>query len=249
MKRPSTKADIEVDRVMRASFRRVEAAVRYRRWILDQARPYLGQRVLEIGCGVGNITADLLDRERVVAVDIESEYLNELERRLGPRPNLRTLDVDLEDPLLVERVKAEALDCALLLNVLEHIENDKAALSNLARALAPRATVVLQVPAHHWLYGESDRCLGHKRRYSVSHLGRVMRSAGLTVERIWQFNALGVLGWFVSGRLRKEPMFSERQLLVYENLVPLLRLIEPARGVRLGLSIMAVGRTSERSQT
>lgn len=233
----------KVDRTMRASFRRVEAAVRYRRWVLDQIRPWLGQRLLEIGCGVGNITADLLDRKRVVAVDIEPAYLFELERRLGSRPNLRTLEIGLEDNRLVEQVETEKLDSALLLNVLEHIEHDVAALENLSRALSPSAVVVLQVPAHGWLYGESDRSLGHIRRYGVRELRQAMLDAGLTVERIWQFNALGVLGWFVSGRLRREPMFSEGQLRVYETLVPLLRLIEPSQGVPLGLSIMAIGRT------
>lgn len=245
----SSRTDRDVDRTMRASFMRVEQAVRYRRWVLDQVRPWLGQRILEIGCGVGNITTDLLDRKRVVAIDIEGAYLQELGRRLGPRPNLRLLEIGLDEEGLVEQVEAEELDSALLLNVLEHIEHDVAALENLSRALTPGAMVILQVPAHRWLYGESDRSLGHIRRYGVEDLRLAMLDAGLTVERIWQFNALGVLGWFVSGRLRREPMFSERQLRLYETLVPLLRLIEPWQGVPLGLSIMAVGRTPSSIQT
>jgi SAM-dependent methyltransferase len=235
----------EIDRTMRASFRRVEQAARYRSWVLDHVRPWLGQRVLEVGCGVGHITASLLDLDRVVAVDVEPAYLRELEARLGPHSNLRTLRAGAEEERLVEEVAGEALDSALVLNVLEHVDDDVAALSNLSRALEPGARIVLQVPAHEWLFGEADRALGHRRRYDAGRLRRVMLEAALDIERIWQFNALGVVGWLVSGKIRREPMFSERTLAVYEALIPVLRRLEPARGVPLGLSFMAVGRTSE----
>jgi SAM-dependent methyltransferase len=179
----------------------------------------------------------------VVAADVEPAYLAELARRLGPRPNLRLLRLALEDERLAAELVGEALDSALLLNVLEHVRDDVGALRNLAAALRPGSRVVIQVPAHGWLYGEADRALGHVRRYGEAGLRRTMAAAGLAVERAWQFNALGVLGWFVSGRLRREPMFSSFQLAVYEALVPAQRRLEPGRGVPLGLALMAVGRT------
>ncbi len=234
-----------IDRTLRESFLRVERAVRYRSWILDQVRPFLGARVLEIGCGVGNITADLLDRDRVVAIDLEAAYLDKLQRRIGPRSNLRTLHVPFGDERLVDAVAYERLDSALLINVLEHINGDVAALRSLCRALEPGSKVVIQVPAHGWLFGEADRALGHVRRYGPDELRACMIAAGLIPMRLWQFNALGVLGWFISSTVRREPMFSELQLLVYEALVPIQRALEPKAGVPLGLSIMAIGRTPE----
>ncbi len=235
-----------IDLTMKASFRRVEKAVRYRRWVLDQASPHLGKRILEVGAGVGNITADLLvSSDRVVALDVSEVYLRELQRRLGPTSDaLRTLVLSLDDGGLSQALAEEKLESALLLNVLEHIEDEQRALRNLSRALVSGASVVIQVPAHGWLYGEADRALGHVRRYSPASLEDALYRSGLTLERIWQFNTLGVAGWFVSGRLRRETMFSELQLLVYEALVPLQRLVEPIRGVPLGLSLTAVARTS-----
>lgn len=235
---------INIDQTLRASFERVEQAVRYRRWVLDQARPVLGQRVLEVGCGVGNFTADLLDRERVVALEPVDGYLRELHRRLGEPSSLRTVLGGLEDRELLLGLTEERLDSALLLNVLEHVTDDVGGLRNLAEMLEPGARIVIQVPAHEWLYGSADRALGHHRRYQPAHLRQVIDRAGLELQQLWQFNALGVLGWFVSGRLRREPMFSARQLNIYEAVVPLLRLLEPADGVPVGLSVMAVARVA-----
>lgn len=217
--------------------------MRYRRWVLDEVRPWLGPRLLEVGCGIGLLTEHLLDRDRVVAIDVEAAYLRDLEARLGPHPNLRTLRCPLEHHGLADGLSDESLDSALLLNVLEHIRDDARALRNLVKVLNPGATVVVQVPAHRFLYGETDRALGHVRRYDATELARTFEAAGLHLDRLWQRNLLGVAGWFVSSRLRREPMFSARALSVYETLLPLQRLLEPTGGVRLGLSIMAVART------
>lgn len=209
---------------------------------MSQVRPWLGRRVLEVGCGVGNVTADLLTLERVVAIDVEPAYLDELHRRLGRPDNLRTEEMAVEDQALLE-LADEALDCAVMLNVLEHIDDDVGALRNLGRVLKPGSPVVVQVPAHRWLYGASDEALGHIRRYDRAELGATFAAAGLGLEKIWQLNALGVLGWLVSGRLLRQTMFPESQLRVYEAMMPLIRRLEPASGVPLGLSLIAVGLT------
>lgn len=229
---------------LRESFGRVEAAPRYRRWILDQVRPHLGRRLLEVGCGVGNFTAELLDLDRVVALDLEAAYVAELERRLGPHPALRTVVSSATRPELPARLAGEQLDCALALNVLEHVEDDVGALRTVARCLRPGSAVVVQVPAHPWLSGTMDRALGHLRRYGPGRLGRTLLAAGLSPERVWQWNLCGVPGWLLNGRLLGVPMFSAAQLRLYEAAVPLLRRLEPAGGTPLGLSLMAVARTA-----
>jgi SAM-dependent methyltransferase len=226
---------------MRLSFERVAQASRYRSWLLDLVRPWLGQRLLEIGCGVGNFTAELCDRERLVAVDYDDTFLHELTQLVGPRSALRRLAVDVTDgPALVQSLAEERLDSAVALNVLEHLGDDAAVLANVAHVLAPGSTIVLQVPAHQWLYGRTDEALGHCRRYNEPMVRELARKVGLHVEKVWQINMLGVLGWLVSSRWRQQRMFSRRQLKLYESLVPLQRWLEPADGVPLGLSVMAV---------
>src|SRR5262245_5785566 len=68
------------------------------RWILQQFRPYLGARVLEAGCGIGNFTELLLDRERLICVDNDPLYVEMANWRLGHLENIRTLERDLADP-------------------------------------------------------------------------------------------------------------------------------------------------------
>ena len=209
--------------------------------MLFRSRPWLGQRLLEIGCGVGNFTAELCDRERLVAVDFDETFLHELNQRVGPRLALRTVVADVTDgPALVQSLADEALDSALALNVFEHLADDAEVLTNVAQVLAPGSTIVLQVPAHQWLFGRTDKALGHCRRYNEPMVRELAGKAGLYVEKIWQINMLGVLGWLVSSRWRQQRMFSQRQLRLYESLVPLQRRLEPADGVPLGLSVMAV---------
>jgi len=236
-------AATDIDETLRESFARVEQARRYRRWILDQVRPHLGERLLEVGCGVGAMTAELLDRQRVVAVDVEPAYIEELRRRLGEREGLRA------EAVAVERLGSaglgeEHLDSAVLLNVLEHVDDDVAALRAVRGVLRPGGKVVVQVPAHGWLYGSMDAALGHRRRYGRASLDASFRAAGLEPERLWEFNLLGVLGWALNGKVLRKKMFSSLQLTAYEALAPIWRALEPGGGVPVGLSVMGVARVA-----
>src|SRR2546422_815647 len=77
------------DQVGAATLERMAAAPRYNRWMFDRLRPWVGRRVLEIGAGIGNMSALLVDRERVVLTDTERYYLDRLRQRFGPRRAVR----------------------------------------------------------------------------------------------------------------------------------------------------------------
>src|SRR4051812_669837 len=91
------------------------------KWILQQFRSFLGARVLEAGCGIGNFTELLLDRQRLVCVDNDPLYVEMLNWRLGHLENVRTIEFDLSDAAAYAEVKREAVDTIVCLNVLEHI--------------------------------------------------------------------------------------------------------------------------------
>src|SRR5207244_5733096 len=74
-----------VDQVGAATLERMAAAPRYNRWMFDRLRPWVGRRVLEVGAGIGNMSAFLVDRERLVLTDTEPYYLARLRERLGAR--------------------------------------------------------------------------------------------------------------------------------------------------------------------
>src|SRR5205809_1939320 len=107
------------------------------RWILAQFRDYVGQRVLEAGCGIGNFTELLLDRERLICVDNDPLYVEMLNWRLGHLENVSTLQFDLADIHGYERLTSERIDTIVCLNVLEHIAPDEQVLRGYHDLLQP----------------------------------------------------------------------------------------------------------------
>jgi SAM-dependent methyltransferase len=138
------------------------------------------------------------------------------------------------------RVAPERPDTVISLNVLEHIERDEDVLREFYAALIPGGHAVVLVPAHPWLYSACDRTLGHFRRYTPNELTTKFRAAGFEVVASGQFNRLGVLGWWVSGKLGKQEL-SPIQMRAYEFLLPLAKLMDKLR-VGPGLSLIVVGR-------
>jgi hypothetical protein len=125
--------------------------------------------------------------------------------------------------------------------VLEHIEDDRAALEALRKLLVPGGRIVLIVPALHALYGSIDRAIGHHRRYTRREVTAVLSAAGLEVEHVSYFNLLGVPGWFLNARILQRRTIPGLQARLNDRLVPLLR-IERRFRPPLGMSLLAVGR-------
>src|SRR5205807_1173852 len=142
------------------------AAPRFNRWMADTVRPFLGNSVMEMGAGIGNLSALLWShRKRYIASDIDPEHLAHLRARFEHRPAVQVISADLahfEDLAPYEN----ELDSVLCLNVLEHVEDDRAALLNMFSVLRPGGKAIVLVPEGMSVYGTLDEVLGHHRRYS-----------------------------------------------------------------------------------
>src|SRR3954452_7744006 len=138
--------------------RNAEAA-NYQTWLYDLAAPHLGATCLEIGSGRGDLTAHLAQGRTLVATDVSEQFVGLLEDRFAGTSNVSVaqLDMDTFEP-------HEQYDSIVMMNVLEHIEDDEAALKTLRRALNPGGRIVLYVPAFMLLYSDFDREIGHYRR-------------------------------------------------------------------------------------
>jgi glycosyltransferase involved in cell wall biosynthesis len=219
---------------------RLNGAERYNRWMFRQLAPHLGQRVLEIGSGIGTLTRYLVGRELVLATDLEPRYLrilsNTFERHT--RVQVRPLDLAAFDPAELAPYR---LDTVVCLNVLEHVEDDRAALRRMYESLVPGGRVVVLVPAHRALYGAIDRAIHHYRRYERDELAARLAEAGFAVERADFFNRFGVAGWYLNSVLLRRTSVPGFQLRVQNLLVPLLR-AESRLRLPFGLSLVAVGR-------
>jgi SAM-dependent methyltransferase len=172
--------------------------------------------------------------------DTDQEYRGELRRRFAAEPAVEVEALTLPDPRAAERFRRYRLDTVVAFNVLEHIEQDVAALRSIADMLAQGGRAVVLVPAFQSLYGTLDVELGHCRRYTRRSLAAAMTGAGLTVERVFYFNFAGALGWWLSARVRRQPRIPERQLRIFDALVPMLRL-EDRLPLPLGQSVIGLG--------
>ncbi len=211
---------------------------RFNRWIADAIRPWVGRHVLELGSGLGNITLKLLPRDRYTASDTDPLHLDYLRNRFGDYQRVDIRDLDLEVPGDFDDLEGR-YDTAVCLNVLEHVEQDGLALENIYRTLAPGGRVLVLVPAHPWLYGTLDRVLDHHRRYSRRELRTRFEAAGFEVDRVFSFNRVGSIPWFVNARVLRRRRLGRIQLKVFDTLVWFWRLLDPILPLP-GLSLVVV---------
>jgi SAM-dependent methyltransferase len=201
-------------------------ANRFNRWMADVVSPYLGESVLELGAGMGNLSRLLSPRKRrYIATDIDEEHLSRLRFRLQHRPNLETAICDLMRPEHFEPFRGQ-MDSVVCLNVVEHIQDDLQGLSNIYSTLRPGGRAVVLVPQGQGVYGTLDEVLGHFQRYSSNELETKMTKVGFRVERVLEFNRITYPGWFVNGRIFRKRSFSRFQLSIFDALVPLWRKID-----------------------
>jgi SAM-dependent methyltransferase len=219
-------------------------APRYRDWIFSMASPYLGSRVLEVGAGSGTIFECLVEREFAVALEIDPGLVSELERRFNARLNIKVVQGNVNDPAIVERLRALRIDSALSFNVLEHIEDDASALRSIASVLDPGACLAVLVPAFPGIFGAMDRGVGHVRRYRRHELVTKMESAGFAVAEARYVNMPGYFAWFVNGRVLRSsaPAGGPRLVAFYDKtVVPITRLLEKVVDPPFGQSLFVAG--------
>ena len=141
-----------------------------------------GPRVLNAGAGTGSFSLRLAENGfDVTSVDASSAAVEVLRRRVPG-------EVAQADVTTLPFADA-AFDAAVLGEVLEHVEDDRGALGEVARVLRPGGVLAVSVPAGPNRFGPSDRWAGHVRRYSRPELLGACEAGGFTVERCraWGF--------------------------------------------------------------
>lgn len=203
---------------------RLNRAPRFTQWMADVIRPYVGQKVLEIGAGTGNLTAQLIPRTLYWATDINPLYLMYLENVGRNRPYMRVGFTDGEKQETYPQ--EQGFDTVICLNVVEHLSNDVGALLNIRAALENGGRAIILVPCGPGLYGTLDEVLGHYRRYTRKTLEEVVTKAGFMLEHMLEFNRVGVIAWWLNGRVLRRRTFGLWQIKVLNLLTPVFRLID-----------------------
>lgn len=212
----------------------------YNRWVCDSFTEYItGRSVLEVGCGIGNLTRRFMEHcSRIVGIDTSDLFIRHLKIDF---PEMEIYNFDISD----ERVRTLAeknIDAVIAINVLEHVKEDEKALRNMCAIVKPGGRLLLFVPALSWLYGSLDENAAHYRRYDRDELVRKVENTGFTVEKTFFSNFIGIFGWFLNGRILKRKSFPIMQPILFDKLVPTLAKLEKLFRPSLGMNLILIAR-------
>jgi len=216
-------------------------AKNYFRWQYNIVEPYLGARVVEIGCGIGNFT-ELLKRRplQILGLDIDANCIAAHNLRFAGHDRIEARQFDALGGD-VREITPFAADTIVCLNVLEHISDDVGALRSMHSILQPGGKACLIVPAFEALRGPIDEHLGHYRRYTKRSLSDAATAAGFGVHEIRYMNIVGMAGWWLNARVLKREAQSKAQVAFFDSLVvPILSRLEAIAAPPLGQNVFAV---------
>ncbi|WP_447983292.1 class I SAM-dependent methyltransferase [Nitrospira sp. Nam74] len=215
-------------------------AINWKSYIGSQIRSYLLGDVLEVGAGIGATTRFLRGPGQSRWTCLEPDPA--LARALIRDAKLAQLECDVVLGSLQNLNPRLTFDSILYIDVLEHIEDDRAELVTAAAHLKPNGTLIVLAPAHQFLFSPFDRAVGHFRRYNKKSLQALMPQ-GLKVERHLYMDSIGAIASFGNRMLLKSGTPGTLQIRFWDGvLVPLSRVIDPLLRYSIGKSILAVWR-------
>jgi len=203
---------------------RLNRAPRFTRWMADVIQPYLGERVLEIGAGIANMSVHLMPRPVYWATDVNPFYLEKLNSLRATRPYMQVGYVDAAD--FATYPTEQRFDTIVCFNVVEHIPDDLGTLRNIWDALEAGGRAIILVPFGPKLYGSLDEVLGHCRRYTEEQLIELAQRAGFSVETVLKFNRPGTVAWWLNGKILHRRTFGLGQIRILNVLTPIFRLMD-----------------------
>jgi SAM-dependent methyltransferase len=231
--------DLYVEPYGRAFLNNLTGTPQYLSWLARVVRPYIGDTVLELGAGIGNITARLMSRKLLyVATEKDPLYLHALGNRFLRTPNVSVLKLDPERPQDYQDAGGP-FDTVLCVNVLEYVDDPAAVVRSAAGVLKPGGSLVVLAPQGQALYGTLDQTLGHRRRFSGGQLRALLEKAGFTVAGMRQLNRIGALGWWFYGKLLRRRQISKVSLKIFDKTAWIWRRADAVLPWR-GLSLIAV---------
>ncbi|MDE2589986.1 MAG: methyltransferase domain-containing protein, partial [Patescibacteria group bacterium] len=136
------------------------------------------------------------------------------------------------------KIGYEKFDSIIAINVLEHVENDEFAIKELYKMLKNEGTLIILVPCHKFLYNDIDAKVGHFRRYSKVDLEFKVKKTHFKIAKIFYFNMLGILGWYINGNLIKSSTVSPTATKIFDRITPLSRFSERILRRKVGLSLI-----------
>jgi SAM-dependent methyltransferase len=150
--------------------------------VLSKLAPAPGARILDAGCGSGRNMVELAGYGTVTGIELSATSVAVARgREVGEVVEGSVLEMPFAD---------DSFELAVSLDVIEHLADDRGALAELRRVVAPGGKLLVTVPAYQGLWSHHDEINHHYRRYSRRALVEAAESAGWRCERTTHFNSL-----------------------------------------------------------
>ena len=224
----------------------IEFADNYNFWIIEKFSPFFGNRILEIGTGHGNFKKFISNYDLYVSCDIDKAVIQKAKNNDVSGIYMET-DVCSND--FVSKMCDFGFDTIICVNVIEHIKNDKKAISNMMASLIHGGHLLLFVPAFQLLYNDLDLLAGHYRRYYKGNLLKLLRFDSCQIKLLQYFNSLGGIGWLMNRLFSHKDLDSaniNRQMQLFDKYgVPISRKLDMIFHNIFGQSVICVIKKKE----
>jgi SAM-dependent methyltransferase len=218
------------------------AAKNWKAYFRKQLLPYLGEDVLEVGAGLGGTTKVLCrgTEKRWVCLEPDSALVARLDQKIrsGELPK----SCESRIGTLEQFDDSDLFDTILYMDVLEHIEDDRAEVARASKHLRPGGHVIALSPAHQWLFTPFDQSIGHYRRYTRAGFG-ALATPDLAKVKLVYLDSIGFFASLANKLILKSAMPKPSQIAFWDNvLVRMSKFVDPVLGYSAGKSVLAIWR-------
>lgn len=218
-------------------------AQNYMQWLVDAFRPFLRGQILEVGIGHGQYSTILSQFGEYLGIDHDESSVADARAAF---PGHAFAACDILDMAQLQPLLPDGADAIVSFNVLEHIEDDQSAITNLVQMLTPGGHLLLSVPALMLLYNDLDRLAGHCRRYTTDMLRERLLGLPVEIVRLCYFNPVGGLGWWAQSLKRHHSLNQDglnSQIQLFDRyLVPVSKTLDPVFRRFFGQSVTCIAR-------
>jgi SAM-dependent methyltransferase len=216
----------------------------YYSWIMETFAPCVSGHVVEYGAGAGTVSERLAPlASELTLVEPSINLVSLLRARFAGDLRTKVVPEGLESHST--KMAAETVDTVVMVNVLEHIEDDQAALNALVHMMRSGGHLLIFVPALQFLMSKFDHEVEHFRRYHKPDLVAKVRAAGAKVRDCRYFDLPGVLPWLILNKFMGSTSFNPTLVGLNDRfVVPASRLLESWVQVPFGKNLILVAQKS-----
>ncbi len=222
----------------------MDFAENYHRWILGIIKPFLGEHLVEVGAGTGTFSELLLEtKPKTLSLVEPSIMIQTLRNNLSGKDTITKIKIfhDIFTNVATNLRSEQSPDSIIYINVLEHIEDDRAELKAVRESLRKKGRVFIFVPALPELFSHFDQRIGHFRRYRKTEIEEKCRTAQMRVVNSRYFDVMGIIPWFVKYRLMKSTTMESGAVQLYDRfIVPLAKQFENFLPPPIGKNLLVI---------